>query len=135
MLPVGADIRGAGAAGGTGYGFAAAWGAQIGPGAVQLSRLAGLDQALAGAGLVITGEGRYDDTSGTGKVAGTVFAAAAAAGVPAALVAGQVAAPPPPGVISAVGLADLAGGPGPALADPGHWLGQAGQELAALIPR
>jgi glycerate kinase len=129
------DAPGAGAAGGTGYGFAAAWGAQLGPGALQLSRLAGLDQALAGAGLVITGEGRYDETSGTGKVAGTVFAAAAAAGVPAALVAGQVAAPPPPGVILAVGLADLAGGPGPALADPGHWLGQAGQELATLIAR
>lgn len=126
---------GAGAAGGTGYGFAAAWGAQIGPGAAQLSRLAGLDQALAGAGLVITGEGRYDETSATGKVAGTVFAAAAAAGVPAALVAGQVAAAPPPGVRSALGLADLAGGPGPALADPARWLGQAGQKLAALIPR
>ena len=84
---------------------------------------------------MITGEGRYDETSGTGKVAGTVFAAAATAGVPAALVAGQVAAAPPPGVISAVGLADLAGGPGPALADPGHWLGLAGQKLAALIPR
>ena len=129
------DAPGAGAAGGTGYGFAAAWGAQIGPGAVQLSRLAGLDQALAGAGLVITGEGRYDETSATGKVAGTVFAAAAAAGVPAALVAGQVAAAPPPGVRSALGLADLAGGPGPALADPARWLGQAGQKLAALIPR
>ncbi len=129
------DAPGAGAAGGTGYGFAAAWGAQIGPGAVQLSRLAGLDQALAGAGLVITGEGRYDETSATGKVAGTVFAAAAAAGVPAALVAGQVAAVPPPGVRSALGLADLAGGPGAALADPARWLGQAGQKLAALIPR
>jgi glycerate kinase len=97
--------------------------------------LAGLDKALAGAGLVITGEGRYDETSATGKVAGTVFAAAAAAGVPAALVAGQVAAPPPPGVRSALGLADLAGGPGPALADPARWLGQAGQKLARLIPR
>jgi glycerate kinase len=129
------DAPGAGAAGGTGYGFAAAWAAQIGPGAVQLSRLAGLDQALAGTGLVITGEGRYDETSGTGKVAGTVFAAAAAAGVPAALVAGQVAAVPPPGVVSALDLAGLAGGPGPALADPGHWLGQAGRKLAALIPR
>jgi glycerate 2-kinase len=126
---------GAGAAGGTGYGLAAAWGAQIGPGAAQLSRLAGLDQALAGAALVITGEGRYDDTSGTGKVAGTVFTAAAAAGVPAALVAGQLAASPPTAVTWAVGLADLAGGPGPALADPGRWLRQAGQELAAQAAR
>jgi glycerate kinase len=126
---------GAGAAGGTGYGFAAAWGAEIGPGAAQLSQLAGLGQALAGAALVITGEGRYDETSGTGKVAGTVLAAAAAAGVPAALVAGQVAATPPATVTWAVSLADLAGGPGPALADPGRWLRQAGQELAAQLAR
>jgi glycerate 2-kinase len=126
---------GAGAAGGTGYGFAAAWGAQIGPGAEQLARLAGLDRALSGAGLVITGEGRYDETSGTGKVAGTVFAAAAAAGVPAALVAGQVAAGPPPAVAWAVGLSDLAGGAGPALADPARWLRQAGRDLAARVSR
>jgi glycerate kinase len=121
---------GAGAAGGTGYGLAAAWGALLAPGAPQLARLAGLDQALAGAGLVITGEGRYDQTSGTGKVAGAVFAAAAAAGVPAALVAGQVAARPPAGgpVLS---LAGLAGGVPAALADPARYLRLAGQRLAA----
>jgi hypothetical protein len=38
-------------------------------------------------------------------------------------------------VVSALGLAGLAGGRGPALADPARWLGQAGQKLAALIPR
>ena len=121
---------GAGAAGGTGYGLAAAWGALLAPGAPQLARLAGLDQALAGAGLVITGEGRYDQTSGTGKVAGAVFAAAATAGVPAALVAGQVAARPPAGgpVLS---LAGLAGGVPAALADPARYLRLAGQRLAA----
>ena len=80
---------GAGAAGGTGYGFAAAWGAGIVPGAPEVCRIAGLDRALAGADLVITGEGRYDQTSPSGKVAGTVLAAAAAAGVPAVVVAGQ----------------------------------------------
>jgi glycerate 2-kinase len=121
---------GAGAAGGTGYGLAAAWGALIVPGAPQLARLAGLDQALAGAGLVITGEGRYDQTSGTGKVAGAVFAAAAAAGVPAALVAGQVAARPPAGV-PVLSLAGLAGGVPAALAGPARYLRLAGQRLAA----
>ena len=126
---------GAGAAGGTGYGFAAAWGAQIGPGAVQLSRLAGLDQALAGAGLVITGEGRYDETSGTGKVAGTVFArrggrrgAGRAGGRPGrgrpAARRGLGPGPGRPG-----------GRPGPALADPRRWLRQAGQDLAARVTR
>ena len=121
---------GAGAAGGTGYGLAAGWGALITPGAPRLARLAGLDQALARAGLVITGEGRYDQSSGTGKVAGAVFAAAAAAHVPAALVAGQVATRPPAGV-PAVSLAGLAGGVPRALADPARYLRLAGQQLAA----
>ncbi|HUY52265.1 MAG TPA: glycerate kinase [Streptosporangiaceae bacterium] len=125
---------GAGAAGGTGYGFAAAWGALITPGAPQLCRMAGLDQALAGAGLVITGEGCYDRTSATGKVAGAVFAAAAAAGVPGVLVAGQIAADPPPAVAQAIALSDLAGGPRPAVAEPGRWLRHAGQRLARQAP-
>jgi glycerate 2-kinase len=120
---------GAGAAGGTGYGFATAWGAQIRPGAPELSRIAGLGQALHGASLVITGEGRYDRTSMTGKVAGAVFAAAAAAGTPAALVAGQFADDPPPAV-TAVSLSDLAGGPSAAMAAPARWLRLAGQRLA-----
>jgi glycerate kinase len=124
---------GAGAAGGTGYGLAAAWGAGITPGAAELCLLAGLDRSLAGAGLVITGEGRYDQTSLTGKVAAAVFAAARAAGVPAALVAGQVAADPPPGT-AAVALAGLAGGAGPALADPQRWLTLAGRQLAQRMP-
>src|SRR5262249_26537748 len=53
---------GAGAAGGTGYGLAAAWGAVLAPGAAELSRLAGLDRALAEADLGITGEGRVAAT-------------------------------------------------------------------------
>ncbi len=120
---------GAGAAGGTGYGLAAAWGAVFTPGAAELSRLAGLDRALAAADLVITGEGRFDPTSLTGKTTGTVLAAAAAAGVPAALAAGQVSGNMPEG-ITAVTLASLAGGAAPALASPRRWLRQAGGKLA-----
>ena len=62
---------GSGAAGGTGYGLAAAWGAQIRPGAAEVGRIVGLDRQLAGADLVLTGEGRYDATSADGKVVGT----------------------------------------------------------------
>jgi glycerate kinase len=90
MLGGDPEAAGAGAAGGTGYGLAAAWGAELVPGAVEVARVAGLDRALAGADLVITGEGRFDETSLTGKTCGTVIAAAAAAGVPVAVVAGQV---------------------------------------------
>jgi glycerate 2-kinase len=124
---------GAGAAGGTGYGLAAAWGAVITPGAPELSRLAGLGRALAQADLVITGEGRFDATSLTGKTSGTVLAAAAAAGVPAALVAGQVEGAPP-GAAPVITLGALAGGTAPALASPRRWLREAGRRLASGLP-
>jgi glycerate kinase len=127
------DEPGAGAAGGTAFGLAAAWGAAIAAGAVELCRVAGLDTALAGADLVITGEGRYDATSTDGKVTGAVCAAAAAAGVPAALVAGQLADVPPAGVRLRVALADLAGGAAAAQREPGHWLAVASRTIALDI--
>jgi glycerate 2-kinase len=125
---------GAGAAGGTGYGLAAAWGAALTPGAAELSRLAYLDRALAGADLVITGEGRFDATSLTGKTCGTVLAAAAAAGVPVALVAGQISGTQP-GVARIVSLAALAGGTAAAQAAPRRWLRLAGRQLARGLAR
>jgi glycerate 2-kinase len=130
---------GAGAAGGTGYGLATAWGAVLTPGAAELSRLAGLDRALANADLVITGEGRFDATSLTGKTSGTVIAAAAAAGVLVALIAGQVSGtlprerPAPDGVpapVAIIALNELAGGTAAALASPRHWLRHAARQLA-----
>jgi glycerate kinase len=121
---------GAGAAGGAGYGLAAAWGAVIAAGAAELRRISGLDQALRDADLVITGEGRYDVTSSGGKAAGAVLAAAARAGVAAALVAGVIEAQPPAGV-PAISLAGLAGGASQAMADPRRWLRLAGRWLAA----
>jgi glycerate kinase len=141
---LGGDPRapGAGAAGGTGYGLAAAWGAALAPGAAELGRLAGLDRALAGADLVITGEGRFDESSLTGKTCGTLIAAAAAAGVPVAVVAGQVSGgltgrvPLPGGVpalAAVVTLAGLAGGAAAAMAGPRRWLRQAGARLASDI--
>jgi glycerate 2-kinase len=125
--------QGAGAAGGTGYGFAAAWGAEIAPGAAELCRIVGLDGELGRADLVLTGEGRYDVTSADGKITGTVLAAAARAGVAAALVAGTLAADPPPGTVAAVSLVTLAGGPAGAMANPRRWLRAAGQELAREV--
>jgi glycerate 2-kinase len=130
-LVLGGDpgAQGAGAAGGTGYGFTAAWGADITPGAAELIRVAGLDEQLARADLVLTGEGRYDATSAEGKITGTVLAAAARAGVRAGLAAGVLAANPPPGV-AAVALDRLAGGAGPAMSHPARWLREAGRMLA-----
>jgi glycerate kinase len=127
------DAAGAGAAGGAGYGLAAGWGATLLPGAAEVARIAGLGRALARADLVITGEGQLDATSAAGKVVGEVCAAAARAGVPAAVVAGQLAAPPPAGV-QAVALAELAGSAAAAMARPEDWLRQAGGLLARLQP-
>lgn len=121
---------GAGAAGGTGYGLAAAWGAELRAGSAEIASIAGLAAALAGAGLLITGEGRYDATSGAGKVTGAVTAAAARAGVPVALVAGTIDGQPPPAVGRSVALAALAGTAAAAMAEPARWLRLAGTELA-----
>jgi len=132
---------GAGAAGGCGYGLAAGWRSKLLPGAAELAAIAGLPQALAGADLVITGEGRYDLTSLHGKVVGAVSAMAgstatgaatlgsAMTGVPVAIVAGQLALAPPPGA-RAVELAALAGGAKAAIREPARWLAAAGAELA-----
>ncbi|MFI1383372.1 glycerate kinase [Embleya sp. NPDC020886] len=122
---------GAGAAGGTAYGFAAAWNASIVPGAVRVAELAGLPAALAGADLVITGEGCFDATSLHGKVVGTVLDLAHhGAGVPVALVAGSVAVPPPPGVVATTDLTRLAGSAAAARTEAAHWLDRAGAALA-----
>jgi glycerate kinase len=126
---------GAGAAGGTGYGFTAAWCAEIVPGAAELGRIAGLPAAIAGADLVVTGEGRYDVTSGTGKATGTVLAAASAAGVASAVVAGSIAADLPGGCVAGVSLSDLAGGETAARGDAAHWLQEAGAALATTWAR
>jgi glycerate 2-kinase len=127
------DAPGAGAAGGTGYGMAAGWGATLLPGAAEIAAIAGLPGALARADLVITGEGQYDATSLSGKVTGAVLALAAEAGVPAAIAAGVLAAQPPAGV-GRIELASLAGGREPAFADAGRWLVRAGRELASRAP-
>jgi len=61
------EAPGAGAAGGTAYGLAALWGARIASGSRYIADLVGLDDALRGADLVVTGEGRFDRTSLDGK--------------------------------------------------------------------
>lgn len=126
---------GAGAAGGTAYGFAATCGAQLVPGAARIAELAGLDDALARADLVVTGEGRFDATSLNGKVVGAVLhAAMRAAGTPGvAIVAGSVAATPPTGVVAYEDLTLLAGSPGEARADAARWLRRAGGALGRRV--
>jgi glycerate kinase len=89
----GVDVRslpGAGAAGGLAGGLAAL-GASLVPGAALVADVVGLGDALHGASLVLTGEGRVDETSFAGKVVGHVVARARSLGVPAGIVAGDAA--------------------------------------------
>jgi glycerate 2-kinase len=89
----GVDVRalsGAGAAGGLAGGLAAI-GAEIEPGFDVVANAVGLDDALDGVDLVLTGEGRLDATSFAGKVVGGVLEWSADAGVEhTAVIAGQV---------------------------------------------
>ena len=73
-------LEGGGAAGGLAGGLAAI-GAQLEPGFEVVARAAGFDDALAGADLVVTGEGKLDPTSFEGKVVGGVLEWAADEGV------------------------------------------------------
>lgn len=77
----------------------------IAPGARVVADSNGLREALAGASLVITGEGRFDSQTAGGKVASTVLELAAEAGVQAAVAAGAFEAEAGDGVIT-VELAD-----------------------------
>ena len=85
------DLPGSGAAGGLAGGLAAV-GARLVPGFDFVAGRLGLDERLAEADLVVTGEGLLDATSFTGKVVGRVLERAAAAGVETVVVAGEVAA-------------------------------------------
>jgi glycerate kinase len=121
---------GSGAAGGAGYGFATVWGATMTSGADRIAELSGLEAALAGADIVITGEGRFDEQSVAGKAVGRLLERAAAHRVTAGVIAGQVSVPT--GVWTA-SLEELAGSIDAALDDPVRWLRLAGAEAARAL--
>ncbi|MCA7931994.1 glycerate kinase [Burkholderia cepacia] len=85
----GRDLPGAGAAGGLGFALHML-GAQFEAGAEVVARQVGLDAALAGAGWLITGEGRSDVQTLHGKAPFIACRHAQAAGVPASLLSGAV---------------------------------------------
>ena len=72
-----------------GFGAMAVLGARLRPGAEVVQELTGLEEALAGADLVVTGEGSLDEQTLHGKAPAGVAAAARRAGVPVVAVAGR----------------------------------------------
>ena len=105
-----------GAAGGLGFALAVALGGRLVSGSAWIADRVGLADAVDASDLVVTGEGRLDATSPTGKVVSRVLAAATERSRAAAAVVGAVA----PGAAEALGLAAdrvvtaPASGPGPA---------------------
>lgn len=101
MLPK--DIRalpGSGAAGGLAGGLAA-FGAKLVGGARFILDAVHFEKRLRGADLVLTGEGRFDATSLSGKATGAVIESARRLGVPVAVVCGRWALHRrPPGVVA-----------------------------------
>ncbi|MFF7710571.1 glycerate kinase [Pseudomonas sp. NPDC007930] len=90
---LGHDLRdqpGSGAAGGMGFAAKAFLGAQFRPGVEVVAELAGLAEAVQGAALVITGEGRFDAQTLRGKTPFGVARVAQAAGVPVVVLAGTL---------------------------------------------
>jgi glycerate kinase len=93
LQDLGKDISlmpGAGAAGGMGAGLAAFMDADLRSGIDMVLDAANFDEALIGADLVITGEGRIDEQTACGKTIGGVLKRASAKGVPVVAIAGSV---------------------------------------------
>jgi glycerate kinase len=83
------DAPGAGAAGGVGYAARTVLGSPLRPGIDLVLDLVGFPAHLAGADLVITGEGALDTQTLRGKAPAGVAAAARAAHIPVVAVCGQ----------------------------------------------
>lgn len=137
------DQPGAGAAGGLAFGAVAVLGARMRTGAEVVQELTGLEEALAGADLVVTGEGSLDDQTLRGKAPAGVAAAARRAGVRVVAVAGQCLlddeALAAAGIGSVHALVDEASYPEEAFERPGPLLERIGariarDELAATRP-
>lgn len=116
-----AELPGAGAAGGLGAALAAL-GAELVPGAALVLDEIGFDPT--GYDLVVTGEGRVDRTTATGKAPGEVASRCLGAGVRCVVFGGQVAEP-----LEGVETVALSGDPDRAredLVDLGNRLGTSG---------
>lgn len=83
-------IPGSGAAGGIAFGLGCALDARLLPGADLVSAWLDLDARIDAADVVITGEGRFDATSLSGKGPGAVARRALARGKPVHVFAGQI---------------------------------------------
>ena len=134
-------LAGSGAAGGTAFGLSVGWGATIRSGAERIAEMTGLGEAIAEADIVITGEGRYDFQSLLGKSVGhtlrlvdesRAFAPESRHGPQAWVIAGDIASinGTSEAIPQTLSLSVIAGSTAAAIADPLHWLREAGSRAA-----
>ncbi len=90
VSPDAAEEPGAGAAGGLGWAMRAVLGGTMVPGLELVAQTVGLDDSVAGADLVLTGEGSIDAQTLQGKTPAGVAEAAQRHGVPCVVFAGRV---------------------------------------------
>lgn len=132
-----AACQGAGAAGGTGYAALAALGAAQVSGVDYLLDLVGIDAALVGADLVVTGEGLLDRQTLSGKAPMGVLERARARGLPVVAVAGHSELAPEvargAGFLAVHALTDLEPEVERCIADPVPLLRETGRGLATYL--
>ncbi|MGY1727917.1 glycerate kinase [Geodermatophilus sp. SYSU D01062] len=138
---LGIDLEGRpamGAAGGAAAGVAAVLTCSVGSGAELVADLVGLDEALAGADLAITGEGSLDAQSLRGKAPAVVAARARRAGVRCVALAGRVALSDDElrgaGFAAAHALTDVEPDLARCLAEPAAVLGELAARVLAQAP-
>lgn len=129
---------GAGAAGGVGFASLAVLGAHLRPGAALILEQLAFADALAGAQLVVTGEGSLDAQTLRGKAPAAVAAAGRAAGVPVIAVAGRCLLDGPQlraaGFERVYTLLDEAATPQQALEEAPALLRRIGERLSDWLP-
>ncbi|MGQ0842056.1 glycerate kinase family protein [Actinokineospora sp.] len=127
------DAPGAGAAGGLGFALLSLRAESV-SGAGLVRAATRLDEAVAGADLVVTGEGSFDWQSLRGKLVTSVAGAAAARGLPCLALAGQVGVgrrqAAAAGVAAAYAVAEHVGSVEAAMADPAGTLAELAEHVA-----
>ncbi|HCB60035.1 MAG TPA: glycerate kinase [Arthrobacter bacterium] len=133
-----AETPGAGAAGGVGYIAIAALAASRRPGIDVVLEFTELERRLAGADLVITGEGSLDEQSLLGKTPMGVARAAARAGIPVLAVCGRSTLSPEQlteaGFTAAYALTDFEPNVEKCMAEAGRLLEELGKHIGGHLP-
>lgn len=133
VAPEFAEVAGAGAAGGTGFGALTVLGAQVRSGIEVVLELLDFPTLLDGATLVVTGEGALDIQSLHGKAPIGVCEAARKAAVPVVAAVGRTQLTPDEiraaGFTACYTLADLEPDPARSIADAAQLLAHVGEQI------